>query len=39
MSWFAYGEDGWEAESERTLAELGIPVDRGSRTRWRTRTT
>jgi glycine/D-amino acid oxidase-like deaminating enzyme len=26
--WFAHGEDGWEAESERTLTALGIPSER-----------
>lgn len=26
--WFAAAEDGWEADSERTLAALGIPVER-----------
>jgi hypothetical protein len=28
MAWFAHREDGWEAESERTLAAQGIPVER-----------
>jgi glycine/D-amino acid oxidase-like deaminating enzyme len=28
MAWFAHREDGWEAESERTLTALGIPVAR-----------
>ena len=26
--WFAHGDDGWEAASERTLAALGIPSAR-----------
>jgi glycine/D-amino acid oxidase-like deaminating enzyme len=26
--WFAHRDDGWEAQSERTLTELGIPVER-----------
>jgi sarcosine oxidase len=26
--WFAHGEDGWEATSERTMAAQGIPVSR-----------
>lgn len=26
--WFAAAEDGWEADSERTLAGLGIPIER-----------
>src|SRR3954451_18953350 len=30
VSWFAHGDDGWEASSERTLRELGIPVARRS---------
>ena len=25
LAWFAHREDGWEAESERTLAAQGIP--------------
>jgi glycine/D-amino acid oxidase-like deaminating enzyme len=28
LVWFAYGDDGWEADSERTLREEGIPVER-----------
>ena len=28
MAWFAEREDGWEAESERTLAAQGIPTQR-----------
>jgi glycine/D-amino acid oxidase-like deaminating enzyme len=28
MAWFAHREDGWEVESERTLTEQGIPVER-----------
>jgi sarcosine oxidase len=28
MAWFAYREDGWEAASERTLAEQGVPTER-----------
>jgi sarcosine oxidase len=28
MAWFAHGEDGWEAASERTLRAQGIPVER-----------
>lgn len=28
MAWFAQREDGWEAESERTLAAQGIPAER-----------
>jgi sarcosine oxidase len=28
LVWFAYGEDGWEADSERTLRAEGIPVER-----------
>jgi sarcosine oxidase len=28
MAWFAHREDGWEAESERTLAAQGIPAER-----------
>ncbi len=28
VAWFAHEEDGWEAESERTQAALGIPVER-----------
>jgi sarcosine oxidase len=27
IAWFAYGEDGWEADSERTLRAEGIPVE------------
>ena len=30
MSWFAHREDGWEAESERTLKQLDIPTERWS---------
>ena len=26
--WFAYGDEGWEADSERTLRQEGIPVER-----------
>lgn len=28
VSWFAHGEDGWEAETARTLTALGIPAVR-----------
>lgn len=28
MAWFAQREDGWEADSERTLASQGIPAER-----------
>jgi sarcosine oxidase len=28
MAWFAHREEGWEAQSERTLAEQGIPAER-----------
>lgn len=28
LVWFAHGAAGWEAESERMLRELGIPVER-----------
>jgi glycine/D-amino acid oxidase-like deaminating enzyme len=28
VAWFAHREDGWEAHSERTLTEQGIPVER-----------
>ena len=28
MAWFAHREDGWEVESERTLAQQDIPVER-----------
>jgi sarcosine oxidase len=28
MAWFAHGEGGWEAESQRTLAAQGIPAER-----------
>jgi glycine/D-amino acid oxidase-like deaminating enzyme len=28
LAWFAYGDEGWEADSERTLREEGIPVER-----------
>jgi glycine/D-amino acid oxidase-like deaminating enzyme len=28
VAWFAHREDGWEGHSERTLRELGIPVER-----------
>src|SRR5688572_17141978 len=28
VAWFAHGPHGWEAASERTLAEQGIPVER-----------
>jgi glycine/D-amino acid oxidase-like deaminating enzyme len=27
LAWFAHREDGWEAESERTLARHGIPAE------------
>src|SRR4051794_14739050 len=30
VSWFAHGEDGWEAESERTLKALDVPIERWS---------
>jgi sarcosine oxidase len=30
VSWFAHREDGWEAESERTLKALDIPTERWS---------
>ena len=30
VSWFAHRDDGWEAESERVLRELGIPTERWS---------
>jgi glycine/D-amino acid oxidase-like deaminating enzyme len=30
VSWFAHRDDGWEAESERTLGALGIPTERWS---------
>ena len=30
LTWFAHREDGWEAESERVLQGLGIPVERSS---------
>ncbi len=30
ISWFAHREDGWEAQSERVLGELGIPTERWS---------
>jgi glycine/D-amino acid oxidase-like deaminating enzyme len=33
VAWFAHGDDGWEAESERTLASQGIPTDRVDPTR------
>jgi sarcosine oxidase len=28
VAWFAHREDGWEAESERTLAAHGVPAER-----------
>jgi glycine/D-amino acid oxidase-like deaminating enzyme len=28
LTWFAYGDDGWEADSEGTLRDEGIPVER-----------
>src|SRR3954451_11119182 len=28
VAWFAHSEDGWEAESERTLAAHGVPTGR-----------
>jgi sarcosine oxidase len=28
VSWFAHGEDGWEARSAEVLARLGIPAER-----------
>jgi glycine/D-amino acid oxidase-like deaminating enzyme len=28
LAWFAHREDGWEAESERTLADMSIPAER-----------
>src|SRR5437763_1437094 len=28
LVWFAYGDHGWEADSERTLRDEGIPVER-----------
>ena len=28
LAWFAYGDEGWEADSERTLRAEGIPVER-----------
>jgi glycine/D-amino acid oxidase-like deaminating enzyme len=28
LAWFAHHEDGWEADSERTLAAHGIPAER-----------
>ena len=27
LAWFAYGDEGWEADSERTLRAEGIPVE------------
>src|SRR4051794_20094751 len=30
VSWFAHRDDGWEAESERTLGALDIPTERWS---------
>ncbi len=30
VAWFARREDGWEADSERTLRDAGIPVERMS---------
>src|SRR4051812_14285877 len=30
VSWFAHREDGWEAQSEKTLKTLGIPTVRQS---------
>ena len=28
LAWFAHREDGWEAQSEKTLVERGIPAER-----------
>jgi glycine/D-amino acid oxidase-like deaminating enzyme len=28
LVWFAYGDEGWEADSEHTLRDEGIPVER-----------
>jgi sarcosine oxidase len=28
VAWFAYGDDGWETDSERAMREEGIPVER-----------
>ena len=28
IAWFAHGEDGWEADSMRRMADQGIPVER-----------
>src|SRR5262249_47816762 len=28
IAWFAHGDDGWEAESERTIRAQGIPCER-----------
>jgi glycine/D-amino acid oxidase-like deaminating enzyme len=28
LAWFAHRDDGWETHSERTMQELGIPVER-----------
>jgi glycine/D-amino acid oxidase-like deaminating enzyme len=28
VAWFAHGDHGWETQSERTMAELGIPTER-----------
>src|SRR3954470_4626728 len=28
VAWFAYGDQGWEADSERTLREESVPVER-----------
>jgi sarcosine oxidase len=28
LAWFAHGDDGWEADSERMLRAAGIPVER-----------
>jgi glycine/D-amino acid oxidase-like deaminating enzyme len=27
IAWFAHGDEGWEADSERTIRELGIPCE------------
>jgi glycine/D-amino acid oxidase-like deaminating enzyme len=32
--WLAHGEDGWEAQSERTLRALGIPCERVDPAGW-----
>jgi sarcosine oxidase len=28
LVWFAYGDEGWEADSQRTLRDEGVPVER-----------